>query len=129
MIVYVGCWSGENRSILEGDRRRLRCLINLQRKNSRTNYDGCDCDWRGSESGKIELKYEITRAIETDPPKRLAQKFVALTAMKFVEEIIKVAWRGLFESLQSKQFRDFVFVQFVHLLANQLTGFFRNSSK
>ena len=60
------------------------------------------------------MKYEITRPIDADPPKRLAQKLIALAAMKFVEKIIKVAGRRLFVSLQSKQFRDFVFVQFVH---------------
>ena len=63
------------------------------------------------------MKYEIACPIDTYPPKRIAQKFVALTAMKLVEEIIEVARRRLFESLQSKQFRDLVIVQFVHLLA------------
>jgi hypothetical protein len=35
----------------------------------------------------------------------------------------------LFVSLQSKQFRDFGIVKFVHVRADQVTGFFRNSSR
>ena len=52
----------------------------------------------------------------TDAPKRLPQKFVALAAMKFVKEIFKVSGRWLLVTFQAKQFRDLVVVKLVHLL-------------
>src|SRR5438477_73122 len=83
----------------------------------------------GRENGKIELEREIARPIQANSPQGLPQKFVALATMKFVKEAVEVARRRLFVSLQSKQFRDFVIVQFVHLQSDQVTGFFRNSSR
>ena len=41
-------------------------------------------------------------------PERFAEKFVALPAMEFVEEIFEVTGRWLFEFFQAEQLSDFV---------------------
>jgi hypothetical protein len=53
-------------------------------------------------------------AFETNAPQRLAEHFIALTAVKFVQEIFEITGRRLFVPLQSKQPRDFVVVELVH---------------
>ncbi|PYL24691.1 MAG: hypothetical protein DMF37_07005 [Verrucomicrobia bacterium] len=53
-------------------------------------------------------------ALQADPPKRLSEQFVALPAMKFMQEIFEVTRRRLLVALQPKQPRDFVVVKFVH---------------
>jgi hypothetical protein len=53
-------------------------------------------------------------AFETDSPQRLAEHFIALPAMKFMQEILEVAGRRLFVPLQSKQPCNFVIVKLVH---------------
>jgi len=53
-------------------------------------------------------------AFQANAPKRLAKQFIALPAMKFVQEIFKVAWWRLLVSLQPKKPRDFPIVKFVH---------------
>jgi hypothetical protein len=55
-------------------------------------------------------------AFEANAPKRLAKQFIALTAMKFVQEILKISRRRLLVALQPKQPRDFAIVEFVHFL-------------
>ena len=53
-------------------------------------------------------------ALKADAPQRLAEHFIALPAMKFMQEILEIdGWR-LFVPLQSKQSRDFVIVKLVH---------------
>jgi hypothetical protein len=69
------------------------------------------------------------RPFQANPPKRLAQQFIALPAMEFVKEIIEITGGRLLISLQPKQPRDFVIVKLVHFFARYETGFFRNSSK
>jgi hypothetical protein len=54
-------------------------------------------------------------AFPADPPKWLAEQFIALPAMKLVEEIFEIARRRLLVTLQPKQLRNFVVVKFVHL--------------
>jgi hypothetical protein len=54
-------------------------------------------------------------ALQADAPKRLAKQFIALSAMKFVQEIFKISWRRLLVSLQPKKPRDFRIVKFFHL--------------
>ena len=49
--------------------------------------------------------------------KRLAQEFVSLATVKFVEEIVEVPRGRLFVTFQSKQLRNFVIVKFVHASA------------
>jgi hypothetical protein len=56
-------------------------------------------------------------AFQANSPKRLAKQFIALPAMKFVQEILKIAWRRLLVALQPKQPRDFAIVKFVHFFA------------
>jgi hypothetical protein len=56
-------------------------------------------------------------AFETDAPQRQPEHFIALSAMKFMQEILKVAGWWLFVPLQSKQPRDFVIVKLVHFSA------------
>ena len=56
-------------------------------------------------------------AFQADAPKRLTKQFIALPAMKFVQEIFKVARWRLLVALQSKQPRDFPIVKFLHFLA------------
>jgi hypothetical protein len=56
-------------------------------------------------------------AFPADPPKRLAEQFIALPAMKLVEEIFEITRRRLLVALQPKQSRDFVVVKFVHFSA------------
>jgi hypothetical protein len=56
-------------------------------------------------------------AFETDAPQRLAKHFIALSAMKFMQEILKVARGWLFVPLQPKQSRDFVIVKLVHFFS------------
>jgi hypothetical protein len=53
-------------------------------------------------------------AFQANAPKRLAKQFIALPAMKFVQEILKVSGRRLLVALQPKQPRDFAIVEFVH---------------
>jgi hypothetical protein len=57
------------------------------------------------------------RAFPADPPKRLAEQFIALPAMKLMEEIFEITGRRLFVTLQPKQPRDFVVIKFVHFSA------------
>ena len=59
-------------------------------------------------------------AFETDAPQRLAEHFIALPAMKFVQEIFEVAGRRLLVTFQSKQSRDFVIVKLVHFFQRGL---------
>jgi hypothetical protein len=54
-------------------------------------------------------------AFPANPPKWLAEQFIALPAMKLVEEIFEITRRRLLVALQPKQPRDFVVVKFVHL--------------
>jgi len=54
-------------------------------------------------------------AFQANAPKRLAKQFIALSAMKFVQEIFKIARWRLLVSLQAKKPRDFTIVKFVHL--------------
>jgi len=56
-------------------------------------------------------------ALETDAPQRLADHFIALPAMKFMQEILEVTGWRLFVPLQSKQPCDFVIVKLVHFSA------------
>jgi hypothetical protein len=53
-------------------------------------------------------------AFQADTPKRLAQQFIALPAMKFVKKIFKVTRWRLLVSLQPQKPRDFPIVKFVH---------------
>ena len=43
--------------------------------------------------------------------------FIALSAMKFMQEILEIAGRRLFVPLQSKQLRDFVILKLFHFSA------------
>jgi hypothetical protein len=52
---------------------------------------------------------------QADAPKRLAKQFIALAAMKFVQEILEINRRRLLVALQSKKPRDFPIVKFVHV--------------
>jgi hypothetical protein len=54
-------------------------------------------------------------AFQADAPQRLAKQFIALTAMKFVQEILEVTRWRLLVTFQSKQPCDFPIVKFVHL--------------
>jgi cell division protein FtsW (lipid II flippase) len=56
-------------------------------------------------------------AFETDSPQRLAKHFIALSAMKLMQEILEIARRWLFVPLQSKQPCDFVIVKLVHFFS------------
>jgi len=56
-------------------------------------------------------------AFPADPPKWLAEQFIALSTMELVEEIFKIARRRLLVALQPKQPRDFIVVKFVHFSA------------
>jgi hypothetical protein len=60
------------------------------------------------------LQHEVVSAFQANAPKRLAKQFIALPAMKFVQEILKVSGRRLLVALQPKQPRDFAIVEFVH---------------
>ena len=53
-------------------------------------------------------------------PKRLAQKLVALPAMKLVKEIFEVTGRRLFEFFQAEQLSDFVAESFSSKWSMQL---------
>ena len=68
-------------------------------------------------------------AVEANAPNRFTKQLVALTTMKFMQEVLEITWRRLLVTFQSKQLRDFVVVKFVHWCADYETGFFRNSSK
>ena len=70
----------------------------------------------------------LVSAVEANAPQRLAEQFVTLTAVEFVQEIVEIARWRLFVTFYAKQLTDFVFVPFAHCLS-QLTGFFRNSSR
>ena len=56
-------------------------------------------------------------ALKADAPQRLAEHFIALPAMKFMQEILEIAGWRLFVPLQSKQSRDFVIVKLIHFSA------------
>jgi hypothetical protein len=53
-------------------------------------------------------------AFQANPPKRLAEQFIALPAMKFMQEIIEVTRRRLLVAFQPEQFCNFGIVKFVH---------------
>ena len=55
--------------------------------------------------------------LKADAPQRLAEHFIALPAVKFVQEILEIAGRRLFVPLQSKQPRDFVIVKLIHFFS------------
>jgi hypothetical protein len=90
-------------------------LINLQGNYSGANEDRRDGSGIRGQRTNIQLQHEGMDAFQADAPKRLAKQFIALPAMKFVHEILKVAGGRLLVSLQSKQPRDFPIVKFVHL--------------
>ena len=56
-------------------------------------------------------------AFKEDAPQWLAEHFIALPAVKFMQEILEIAGRRLFVPLQSKQSRDFVIVKLIHFSA------------
>jgi hypothetical protein len=53
-------------------------------------------------------------AVEANAPNRFTKQLVALTAMKFMQEVLEITWRRLLVTFQSKQLRDFVVVKVVH---------------
>jgi hypothetical protein len=55
--------------------------------------------------------------LKADAPQRLTEHFIALPAVKFVQEILEIAGRRLFVPLQSKQPRDFVIVKLIHFFS------------
>src|SRR5947199_178320 len=95
---------------LEGDASRLRLLINLQRNHCGAYQDGRDCSWIRGKRSSIQAEHETVSAFKANAPQRLAEHFIALPAMKFVQEILEITGRRLFEPLQSKQPCDFVIV-------------------
>src|SRR5207253_5063919 len=100
--------------IFDGNRRRLWRLINLERNDCRTNENSCNRNWIRSNGCEVEGKRESAGPIDTNTPERLPQKFIALPAMKFVQEIVEVTGRRLFVAFQPKQLRYLVVVEFVH---------------
>ena len=48
-------------------------------------------------------------ALKADAPQRLAEHFIALPAMKFMQEILEIAGRRLFVPLQSKECGELFF--------------------
>jgi hypothetical protein len=56
-------------------------------------------------------------ALKADAPQRLPEHFIALPAVKFMQEILEIAGRRLFVPLQSKQPRDFVIVKLIHFFS------------
>ena len=62
-------------------------------------------------------------ALKADSPQWLAEHFIALPAMKFMQEILEIAGRRLFVPLQSKQPCDFVVVKLVHFFVVTRQGF------
>src|SRR5262245_13773026 len=107
----------QSRRALQGNTFRLRLLINLQRNDCGTDQDGCDSSWIRGKRLNIQPKHETMSPFETDAPQRLAKHFIALPAMKFMEEILEITGWRLFIALQSKQPRDFVLVKLVHFSA------------
>jgi hypothetical protein len=63
------------------------------------------------------LQHEIVSAFEANAPKRLAQQFIALPTVEFVEKIFEISGRRLLIPFQAKQPRDFGIVEFVHFFA------------
>jgi hypothetical protein len=53
-------------------------------------------------------------ALETDAPQRLAEHFIALVAMKFMQKIFEIARWRLLVAFQSKQPCDFIIIKLVH---------------
>jgi hypothetical protein len=56
-------------------------------------------------------------AFKEDAPQWLAEHFITLPAVKFMQKILEIAGRRLFVPLQSKQSRDFVIVKLIHFSA------------
>jgi hypothetical protein len=53
-------------------------------------------------------------ALQANAPERLPEQFIALPAMKFMQEIFEIARRRLLEALQPKKSCNFIVVKFVH---------------
>jgi hypothetical protein len=54
------------------------------------------------------------RPIQANPPERLSKQLIALTAMKFVEEVLEISRRGPLVAFEPKQLCNLVVVQLVH---------------
>src|SRR5438552_7706906 len=111
----IGYALGWNNRSKPGDIRRWRGLINLER------YHCCakqHCRHRhpiGGEACNIQAHHEILGATEGDFPKRLAEQFITLPAVKFVQEILEITRRRLLVFFQPQQPANFVVVELVHL--------------
>ena len=70
-------------------------LINLERDHGRAKQHRRRGDRIGSDARNIETHHEILRAPERNSPERLPEQFIALPAMKFVQEILEIARRRL----------------------------------
>src|ERR1043166_7209112 len=90
-----------------------RLLINPNRHDRCADEHGRDGRGIRSEPRQVQPEHELVRAIETQPPQRLTQQFIALTAMKLVQEILEIARGRLLVPLQPKQRRDFL-VKLLH---------------
>jgi len=62
----------------------------------------------------IQPEREVLSAFQKNPPERFTEQFIALPAMKLVQEIFEIARRRLLEALQPKESCNFVIVKFVH---------------
>src|SRR5438874_8999113 len=78
-----------------GDIRRRGGLINLERDHGRTQQYRRHGDGIGSDARNIETHHEILRTPEGNSPERLPEQFIALPAMKFVQEILEITRRRL----------------------------------
>ena len=103
-FLFRAGWHGQHRPIFGGDRQRLRRLINPQCQNGSAHQHCRNCNRIRSEGSEVERQNEIARSFDAEAPERLAQKFVALAAMKFVKEVFEVSGRRLFVFFQPKQF-------------------------
>ena len=92
-------------------------LINLQRNDCGAYKDGRGSNRIRSEGPNVQPEHKIVSAFPADPPKWLAEQFIALPAMKLVEKIFEITRRRLLVTLQPKQPRDFVVVKVVHFRA------------
>ena len=110
-------WHGERRLLVGGDVHRLRLLINSNGNDGGTDQDSCDGGRIGGKPGKIQPEHEVASALQTNSPERLPEQFIALAAVKLVQEILEVTGGRLFVAFQPEQRRNFSIVKVVHFSA------------
>ncbi len=104
----IGRALGWNNRGNAGDVRTWRGLINFERDHGCAKQHRRRCHGVRREARNVEAHHEILRPADRDFPERLTEQFIALPAMKFVQEILEIARAAaarIFSTAIAGQFR------------------------